>query len=383
MEKKIYLDNAATTPLDPEVFEAMKPFMLEHFGNPSSIHGHGRKVRAAIEKARKTVAELINAAPSEIFFTSGGTEADNTALRGAIETLDIRHVITSPLEHHAVLHTMEYMEKQGQIKLSILPVDAQGVIDLNALEDLLKKEGRSVISIMHANNEIGNLTDIKKVSELAEEYDSIFHSDTVQTMGHYRHDVRDLNLHSLAAAGHKFHGPKGCGFLFLRQGHQVHPFIHGGAQERNMRGGTENVYGIIGLAKALEMAYEHMDEHQQHIQGLKDRMIAQLREQIPDITFNGLSNQADKSLYTVLNVRLPKAFDPEMLLFNLDIQGISASGGSACSSGSNIGSHVLGAMEVPADLASIRFSFSKYNTADEVDYTVAKLKEIMQEQPIL
>lgn len=374
---KVYFDNAATTPLDPEVFEAMRPMMLDMYGNPSSTHAHGREVRTKIEYARRTVAGLLNTAPNEIFFTSGGTEADNTAIRGTVEAYGIDHIITSPIEHHAVGHTVEKLEAEGKAKVSYVELDAQGHVNMDHLEELLKNNKRSLISLMHANNEIGTLNDIVAIGELAEEYDAVFHSDTVQTMGHYKHDLQVLKCHFIVGAGHKFHGPKGVGFLRVCKSKAIPRFIEGGGQERNHRGGTENVYGIIGLAKALEIAYREMDEHQRHVQGLKSRMIDQLRENIPGIEFNGDINP-DSSLYTVLNVSFPAHEDNDMLLFNLDINGISASGGSACSSGANTGSHVLTGIKADPDRQGIRFSFSKYSKAEEVDYVVQKLTEIVE-----
>ena len=375
---QVYLDNAATTPVDPEVFEAMKPFILDHYGNPSSIHAHGRLVRSAIEQARKKVADLLNTSPAEIFFTSGGTEADNTALSCSLQYANYPQVITSKIEHHAVLHSLQHLEKEGKISINYLDIDKSGSIDLGHLEQLLKSKGPAVVSLMHANNEIGNLTDIKKVGEICLEHDSIFHSDTVQAVGHYKHDLQATNVQCIVGSAHKFHGPKGIGFLYVNASHKLSPFILGGAQERNMRGGTENVTGIVGLAKALELAYEGMEEHQNHIQGLKTRMIEQLKAKIPGVAFNGLSENNDRCLYTVLNVSLPPSGDNDMLLFNLDISGISASGGSACTSGSNIGSHVLTAMGVDPNRGSIRFSFSKFNTVEEIDYTVSKVAALYQ-----
>jgi cysteine desulfurase len=292
---KIYLDNAATTPLDPEVFEAMKPFMLEDFGNPSSTHAHGRKVRAAIESSRKKVAELLNCTPGEIIFTSGGTEADNAIIRSAVATYGIKNIISSPIEHHAVTHTIEHLGKAG-LTVHEVNLDANGHVDMNHLEELLKKHSSSLVSLMHANNEIGNLLDIKRVSDLCSAHKAFFHSDTVQTVGHYRHDMKALEVCGMTAAAHKFHGPKGIGFMYIRKDRKIHSFIHGGAQERNMRGGTENVYGIIGLAKALEIAYRDMDEHLHYIQGLKKRMIEKLKEQVPGVSFNGDSENLEKSL---------------------------------------------------------------------------------------
>ncbi len=375
---RIYLDNAATTPMDKAVIEAMLPMMESNFGNPSSIHTHGREVRNTIERARKTIAGLLNTSPAEIFFTSGGTEADNTAIVRSIEDFGITHAITSPLEHHAVLHTLEYMAKKGKIKLSYVELDAKGHVDLKYLEELLRDNPKTLVSLMHGNNEIGNLLDLTVVGQLCEDYGAIFHSDTVQTMGHYRHDLQQMKIDFLVGAAHKFHGPKGVGFLYINAKSKITPFIHGGSQERNMRGGTENVYGIVGLAKALEIAYAGMDEHRKHIETLKARMIARLSSELDDIEFNGDSDNLDRSLYTVLNVSFPPSEEADMFLFNLDINKISASGGSACTSGSDIGSHVLTALNVSAERPSVRFSFSKYNTIEEIDYVVDKLVSMLK-----
>jgi len=371
----VYFDNAATTALDKAVIDVMVQTMNDNFGNPSSIHAHGRETKTIVERARRTVAKLLNASPAEIFFTSGGTEADNMAIVRAIEAYGITHAISSPIEHHAVLHTLEEMQKDGKIQLDFLRLDQKGNIDLSHLEELLAKNPRTFVSIMHANNELGNITDIQKVSEICEQYNAVFHSDTVQTMGHYVHDLSKLKIDFITAAAHKFHGPKGVGFLYINSRNKIKPLIHGGAQERNMRGGTENVYGIVGLAKAMEIAYEEMEAHQQQIQALKDYMKEQLVQHIPDVTFNG-ETDANKSLYTVLNVSLPCTDMGDMLLFNLDIKGVSASGGSACSSGSDIGSHVLRGIGADPSRPSVRFSFCKTNTKEEVDFVVQVLKEI-------
>ncbi len=373
---RVYLDNAATTPLDPEVFEAMKPFMLEDFGNPSSTHAHGRKVRAAIESSRKKIAELLNCTPGEIIFTSGGTEADNTLIISGIRTYGLKHAITSPIEHHAVKHTLEVMQKEEGIRLHYVRLDEKGHVDLDHLEQLLKEHPKAIISLMHANNEIGNLLDIKRVGELAKSYDAFFQSDTVQTMGHYRHNMKELYVCGMTAGAHKFHGPKGVGFMYIQKDRKIGQFIHGGAQERNMRGGTENVTGIIGMAKALEIAYRDMVAHERHIRGLKARMIEKLKENIPGISFHGDSENLDRSLYAVLNVSIPESDENDMLLFNLDLHGISASGGSACSSGASTGSHVLAALYPESKRGAVRFSFSKYNTTEEIDFAVGKLMEI-------
>ncbi len=385
----VYLDNAATTRLDPAVLEAMIPLMANDFGNPSSIHRHGRVVRTAIEKARKTVAELLHTSPAAIFFTSGGTEADNMAIRSSIDTYGLTHAITSPLEHHAVLHTLEHMAKRGVIQLSLVEIDERGNINLEHLAALLRTNAtigsaNTLVSLMHGNNEIGNLLDMNAVGELCREYNAVFHSDTVQTVGHYRHDLQTLPVDFMVGAAHKFHGPKGVGFLYANADTKagrgpIMPFVHGGAQERNMRGGTENVYGIVGLAKAMEIAYAEMDTHRQHIEGLKRRMIAGLCEKMPNasVEFNGASGDVATSLYTVLNVSLPASELSDMLLFSLDIAGISASGGSACSSGSEIGSHVLSALpNLDSKRGYVRFSFGKYNTESDIDFaveTIAKL----------
>jgi len=373
---KVYLDNAATTKLDEKVLDAMLPYMKEDYGNPSSIHAFGRKTRSAIEGARKTVSKLLNVSPAEIFFTSGGTEADNMAINQTIHTLGIKHAITSKIEHHAVEQTLQILEKEGKIKLSWVKVDDRGNVDLNHLEELLKSNDRSFVSLMHANNEIGTLLPIEQVGELCAKYEAIFHSDTVQTMGHYPMDLQAIKVHFVTCAAHKFHGPKGVGFLYVNHGVKIKPMIHGGAQERNMRGGTENTQGVIGLAKALEICYAEMDEHISHIKGLKNYMKEQLEKTIPGIEFNG--ETGDNSLYTVLNCRFPAHPDAEMLLFNLDIAGIAASGGSACSSGSNQGSHVLRGIGTDVSRASVRFSFSKYTTKTEIDYTVDKLNTLLK-----
>ncbi len=374
---KVYFDNAATTALDERVLEAMLPYMREHYGNPSSVHSPGREVRTAIEKARKKIAALLNASPSEIFFTSGGTEADNTAIFCGIESHGITHAITSPLEHHAVLHPLEELEKRGRIRLSFVEVDEQGRLDLAHLKTLLEAHPKSFVSIMHANNEVGNINDIHLVGQYCKEYQAFFHSDTVQTVGHYVHNLSETWVNATAGAGHKFHGPKGSGFLYVKKDKKIHPFILGGAQERNMRGGTENVYGAIGVAKALEIAYEEMSSHRTHIESLKAHFIQVLKDNIPDVGFNGLSADLDNSLYTVLNVSLPPSeANRGMVLFNLDLQGIAASGGSACSSGAAVGSHVLRAINHNPERDSVRFSFSRFNTIEEINYTVEKLKEL-------
>ncbi len=373
---RVYLDNAATTPLDPEVFEAMKPFLLEDFGNPSSIHAHGRKVRAAIESARKLIAELLNCTPGEIIFTSGGTEADNTLITSSIQTYGIKHAVSSPIEHHAVTHTLKILEKQGVIQVHHVDLDEKGHVSLGHLETLLQQYPNALVALMHANNEIANLLDLRRVGELSEQHQAFFQSDTVQTMGHYRLNLKELRVCGLTAGAHKFHGPKGVGFMYIRKDKKISQFIHGGSQERNMRGGTENVSGIIGMAKAFEIAHRDMAVHEAHVKSLKSRMIERLTANIPGISFHGDSANLDKSLYTVLNVSIPESEENDMLLFNLDLQGISASGGSACSSGASTGSHVLAALYPESKRGAVRFSFSKFNKAEDIDFAVEKLSQL-------
>ncbi|MEJ6794992.1 MAG: cysteine desulfurase family protein [Flavobacteriales bacterium] len=373
---KVYLDNAATTPLDQEVIDVMMPMMQNQFGNPSSIHSYGREARSIIEKSRKSISKELNCSPGEIFFTSGGTEADNIAIRCGMSDLGINHAITSKIEHHAVGHTLVDMASKGLIRLSYVNLDKDGFVDLKHLEELLESNDRSFVSLMHANNEIGNLLPLKECGEVCKKHNAIFHSDTVQTMAHYRFDLQDLYVHFITAAAHKFHGPKGNGFLYVREDISIKPLIYGGSQERNLRAGTENVYGIAGLSKALEVSYRDLDEHRKHIEEIKAYTINSLKEAISGVEFNGACTDFDNSLYTVLNVMFPKTDIAEMLFFNLDILGVASSGGSACSSGSNIGSHVLN--EIGSDLQrpSLRFSFSKYNTIEEIDYLIDQLKSL-------
>jgi len=373
MQNRVYLDNAATTPLDREVLEAMLPYMTDFFGNPSSIHSHGREVRAAIDKARKQVAGYLNASPSEIFFTSGGTEADNCAIFSSIHTLGVTRAITSKIEHHAVLHTLEQLAKDGKIRLDFVALDEKGRTNLAHLEELLSSGEKTLVSLMHGNNEIGNLNNLEAIGALCRANNALFHTDTVQTMGHYPIDVQANQVDFLVGAAHKFHGPKGVGFLYINSRIKINPLIHGGSQERNMRGGTENVYGIIGLAKALEIAYSDLESHKNHVTSIKAYMIERLKERFQDLAFNGDSDNLEDSLYTVLNVSLPESEDNDMLLFNLDIAKIACSGGSACSSGSGVGSHVLAAIGADGNRGNVRFSFSKYTTKGEIDYTVEKL----------
>jgi cysteine desulfurase len=375
---RIYFDNAATTALDPEVLDAMMPYLTEKFGNPSSVYSYGRETKLAIENARKSVARFLNAAPGEIFFTSGGTESTNTAIAAAIRDLGCKHIITSPLEHHATLHTGEYYAHTGQADLSFVKLTELGHIDMADLERLLaSSKVRTVVTLMHANNEIGNLLDIKAVGELCRKYDAIFHSDTVQTVGHYPFNLKDIYVHFINGAAHKFHGPKGVGILYVNENVTIKPYLNGGSQERNMRAGTENLYGIVGFAKALELATNRYEQDSEHIRSVKLYMADRLKENFPDVVFNG--DTFGNSLYTVLNVSFPHSEKSEMLLFNLDMAGICVSGGSACTSGASSLSHVIKAINEgnTIDVVPIRFSFCKHNTKAEVDTVIAKLKELM------
>jgi len=378
----IYLDNAATTKVDPRVMESMLPFLSGTYGNPSSIHSFGRESKAAIEKSRKKVAELLNTSPSSIFFTSGGTEADNFAIVRSIQQFNIKKAITSPLEHHAVLHTLEYLRKIGELELELLEVDHKGNLNLDQLSKSLETKEPTFVSLMHGNNEIGNLNPVLEIAEMVKARNGIFHSDTVQTVGHFKHDLSTWKADFMVGAGHKFHGPKGVGFLYVSPNVKIDPFIHGGAQERNMRGGTENISGIVGLATALDLAYSQMDTHRKHIEVLKLLMIRRLKEEITDVEFNGESSNLESSLYTVLNVSLPASPINEMLIFNLDIHKICASGGSACSSGSELGSHVLKGIQADPFRGAVRFSFSKYNTSEEIEFAVQVLAKMYAQKEL-
>jgi cysteine desulfurase len=375
MPARIYFDNAATTPVDPLVVEAMLPYLTEHFGNPSSIYSYGRENRLAIEKARKSVAAILHAHPSEIFFTSGGTESSNTAIFAAVRELNCKRIITSPIEHHATLHTCTYLAELGEAEIEYVAILPDGHIDLADLERRLGKQNqKTLVTLMHANNEIGNITNLQQVGVLCNRYNAVFHADTVQTVGHFPVNLSEIQVDFITGAAHKFHGPKGVGMLYINGRNKIHPLIHGGGQERNMRAGTENLYGIIGFAKALELATENQEKEKEHILGIKKYLKAQLTEKIPGIVFNG--DPDGESLYTVLSVGFPQNDKTEMLLFNLDIRNICASGGSACSSGANQGSHVIAALN-KAPQATIRFSFSKYNKKEEIDTLISNLMELI------
>lgn len=376
---RVYLDNAATTPLAPEVAEVMIPLLKNQFGNPSSTHLLGRQSKAIIETARRTISSFLNCLPSEIIFTSGGTEADNMTLLTAVYKLGVKHIITSRMEHHAIGHTAEFIEHLFKdVKISFVNLDEKGNVDLKHLEELLaSNDVKTLVSLMHANNEISTLLPLKKVREITKKYNALFHSDTVQTMGHYAFDLKDLDLDFITCAAHKFHGPKGVGFLYVNSRNGVEPLIHGGGQERGHRAGTENIYGIAGLAKAFELAYTDLQEHINHVQGLKNYMMQSISEKIDGSYFIGETNP-EKSLYTVLNISFPKTSKTDMLLFTLDLKGICASGGSACSAGANTGSHVLDAIGYNHKRPNVRFSFSRYTTKEEIEFTVSQLVDVFE-----
>ncbi len=374
---RVYLDNAATTPIAPEVIETMVATLTHDFGNPSSAHHFGRHTKGILETARKDIAALLNCLPSEIIFTSGGTEADNMALYSAVHSLGIEHIITSRLEHHAVLNTCEALEKENNIQISYVKVDSKGQVDLKDLESLLQKTSKTLVSLMYANNETGTLLPVEKVSQLCRTYNALFHSDTVQVMGHYKIDLNELDFDFITAAAHKFHGPKGIGFLYSNKKNKIAPLIHGGAQERGLRGGTENVAGIVGLAKALDLANTDLEKHQKHVQELKTYMMDQLIKNVPGVYFNGETDPS-KSLYTVLNVSFPATPKTGMLLFTLDLKGVACSGGSACSSGAMKGSHVLEGIGADLNRPSVRFSFSHYTTQEEIDFALQAICEVFE-----
>ena len=375
--KRVYFDNAATTPIDEAVIEVMQKAMRENYGNPSSIHATGRNARAAIEQARKTVASCIGASIGEVFFTSGGTESNNMALKCSVRDLGLTRIISSPIEHHCVLHSLHTLERSGKAKVQFVQLDDKGRIDLDHLRQLLKSgKDKTMVSLMHANNEIGTMINLDEVGEICAEHQALFHSDTVQTMGYYPFDVGKTNIHFLSGAAHKFYGPKGVGFVYIDGEKMVKPFLDGGAQERNMRAGTENIYGILGLAKALEMAYEELDTRKNQILKLRSYLKQELEQYFPEIQFNGAP--VEESHYKVLSVSFPASPRSELLLLNLDIAGISVSGGSACSSGADAGSHVLDALQPGSDRNTIRFSFSYHNTIEEVDFLLGQLKTILR-----
>jgi cysteine desulfurase len=379
--KSIYFDNAATTQIRDEVIDIMTDVMKNNFGNASSSHSFGRSSKSLVENARNHIASYLNVSASEIVFTSGGTEADNLVLRSAVRDLGVTHIITSRIEHHGVLHTLEQLQNEYDISFSYVNLDADGQIIMEHLEELLQTNKKTLVSLMHVNNEIGNLLDIKQVAELCKANNALFHSDAVQSVGHYKIDLQEIPIDFLAASAHKFHGPKGVGFVFIRKNSGLKPLIFGGDQERGYRAGTESVHNIVGLEKSLSMAYDNLKTESEYVKGIKSYFIEQLKANIPNVSFNGSSGDMIKSTYTSFNVCLPVAADKSaMLLFQLDLKGIACSKGSACQSGSSQGSHVLAEILSDEEMQkpSIRFSFSIYNTKEEVDYVVDILKEFVK-----
>jgi cysteine desulfurase len=374
---QVYLDNAATTPMDVHVIEKMTEVMHDCYGNASAIHGQGRKAKAVVEMARKQIAKTLNCVGSEIIFTGSGTEADNMALRCAVNDLGVNHIITSNIEHKAVLDTAKELEAKGLAQVSYVKIDEYGRADVKDLERLAEENPKSLISLMHANNEIGTLNDVAAISKIARAHDCYFHTDTVQTIGHYPIDLKTLDVDFIACSAHKFHGPKGVGFLYKNKSLRIRPLMTGGSQEGSLRAGTENVTGIAGLAKALEVASRNIEVKIDTVQRTKAYIKEQLEKNIAGVSFNGdISNEG--GLYTVLNVSLPPHDNASTLLFQLDMNGICASGGSACNSGAVGSSHVLEGIGHPIDRSAVRFSFSKYTKREELDFTVATLKELFK-----
>ncbi len=376
--QKIYLDNAATTPIDKDVISIITETMESTYGNPSSTHQFGRSARAMIEQSRKKIARILNCSATEIVFTAGGSEADNLILFNAVKNLGINRIITSKIEHHAILHTIKVLQDDYHIKVDFVDLNAFGEVDLDHLDSLLQDTSyQTLVSLMLVNNELGNIIEMDRVVEICKKNNALFHSDTVQGIAHVPIDLQKTPIDFIAASAHKFHGPKGVGFAVFKKGFGILPLLHGGEQERGARAGTENTHSIIGMEKALSIATDHFDEHKSYINGLKQYFITQLKENFRDISFNGKSDDLEKSAFHILNVRFNK--DYPMLLFSLDLKGIATSGGSACQSGSNIGSHVLHSILPEKDTlkTSVRFSFSKYNTKEEIDYVINVLKEII------
>ena len=378
--KSIYLDNAATTAIRPEVVERMTEVLSHTYGNASSTHGFGRSSKALLEQCRKNIASYFNVTSGEIVFTSGGTEADNLALRSAVRDLEVTEIITSKIEHHAVLHTAEQLQKEYGVKLSFVNLDNAGLVDLNHLQILLEASNKAIVSLMHVNNEVGNSLDIISVGNLCKENSALFHSDMVQSIGHYKIDLQKIPIDFLAASAHKFHGPKGVGFCFIRKESGLKPLIFGGEQERGYRAGTEAIHNIVGMDEALKIAYDKLDIEKEYVLGLKNYFIQKLEKDINNLSFNGACANNKRSTYTLVNICLPIA--PEkasMLQFQLDLKGIACSKGSACQSGSSQQSHVLSAILDKDKLIrpSVRFSFSIYNTKDDLDYVIEVLKDFV------
>ncbi len=380
--RKVYFDNAATTQMREEVIDEITKVMHSNYGNPSSTHGFGRASKSLLETARKNIATLLGAEPKEIIFTSGGTEADNLILNSAVRDLGVKHIISSEIEHHAITHSLEELEDKYGIQVDFVKLDERGFVDYANLESLLKNATeKTLVSLMHVNNEVGNVLDLTRVAEMCKKYGALFHSDTVQSVGHLPLNLQEIPLDFAAVSAHKFHGPKGVGFAFIRKPNTLRPLIFGGAQERGMRAGTEGLHNIIGMEKALTMACEDMEKEIDYVKDLKNHFIEELKAKVPGVKFNGGCEDIEHSTYTVVNANLPvDAEKAPLLLFQLDLKGIACSKGSACQSGSNTGSHVLRAISSPESLAhpSVRFSLSSFNTKEEIDYVVGELAEFIK-----
>lgn len=380
--KQVYLDSAATTQIRPEVIQRMTEVMNEHFGNPSSTHSFGRGAKSLIETARKNIARHLNVSAAEIIFTSGGTEADNLAIHSCVRDLGVQRIISSSIEHHAVLYIVDYCKEKYGVEVEHVNLLECGSVDTDHLESLLNNsDKKTLVSLMHINNEIGNKLDVSVIGSMCRKYKALFHSDCVQSIGHFEMDLAQLPIDFTAVSAHKFHGPKGVGFAFIRKGTGLKPLILGGSQERGIRAGTESVHNIVGMDMALNMAYEHLEEDRSYVMDLKSYFKEQLIKHIPGVKFNGACGDHSKSTYTLLNVCLPCPADKAaMLLFTLDLKGIACSKGSACQSGSQKGSHVLTSVLAAEDLnkPSLRFSFSIFNTKEELNYVVSVLKEYME-----
>lgn len=371
----IYFDNASTTPVHPEVLEAMLPFFKDHFGNPSSTHSQGRKSRAPIELGRKKLAEILNVSPLELCFNSGGTEGNNNALTVAARDLEVTRFISSPIEHKCVLKTCKNIAEDFGIELEYVPLRENAMIDLDALDEMLaKSDKKTLVTIMHANNEIGNMTSIEKMSAICLKHGALLHTDIVQSFGHYKFDFAAHPVDFFSLSGHKFHGPKGVGVMYVNKKHPIRAFINGGGQERDIRSGTLNAPGIVGLCKAAEVAYRDFEETEPHITKIKMRLWQGLKEM--GVVSNG--DAPENTLNKVLNVGFPPSKYAEIFLLKLDIEGFCVSAGSACSSGASAGSHVLQALGIDPSWPCIRFSFSRYNTEAEVDQLLATLKTLVK-----
>lgn len=370
----IYLDNAATTPLDPLVFEVMKPYLLEHFGNPSSAHAKGRQVKVALEAARKSIAKLLNCNASQLFFNSGATEGNNTIIKGAVQKFGIKHIISSRIEHHAVLHPIQHLEIEGGVEVHWVKHSSNGAVDLKHLEELLRNNSDVLVSIMHGNNELGIINPLEQIATLCQKYNALFHADTVQTVAHLKIDLSVVPIHFITASAHKFHGPKGVGFMYMKKDFRVQPLFEGGAQEKEFRAGTENISGIMGMAKAFEIAHESLDEKEVYLGHLKTFFVDELAAKLPFVSVNAVNTD---TLENIISLSIPEEKVGAMLLFSLDMRGVMLSGGSACSSGA-VKSHVATALGLDDATIIVRISLSRFNTKEELIDFLQVLQEAVK-----